>query len=76
MKYILILVLLMTAHCHAGWFSHDDDQRWQEYQQQLAAERQASGGWEIIAGLLAVGGVILFTVGTALGSKTKRDGKR
>lgn len=74
MKYI-ILVLLMVAQLHAGWFG-DDDQRIAEYQQQLAAERRAASGWETAAVVLAIGAVILFTVGTALGSKTRRDGKQ
>jgi hypothetical protein len=75
MKHIIILVLLMAAQCHAGWFDHDD-QRIQQYEQQLTAERHKSGGLGIAVIVLAIGGVVLFTVGTALGSKTKRDGKQ
>ena len=69
---ILILMLLMAAQANAGWFS-DDDQRYAQYEQQLASERQSSGDWQIIAGVFCIGGVVLFTIGTALGSKTKRD---
>lgn len=73
MKFIL-LMLLTAAQCHAGWFSHDDyKDRWQQSEQQLEHQRQVTGDWQIAAGALAVGAVILFTVGTALGSKIRRD---
>jgi Ca2+/H+ antiporter len=75
MKLILILVLLMAAQTHAGLFDNDE-QRIREYQQQLDQQRQSSGSWQVIAGILAIGGVILLTVGTALGSKTRRDGNK
>ena len=74
---IIILVLLMAAQAYAGWFNHDDyKDRWQQSEQQLVTERQSKGDWEIIAGVLAIGTVILFTVGTALGSKIRRDAKK
>jgi hypothetical protein len=73
---LIILVLLMAAQCHGGWFNDDDQQRMAQYEQTIQSERQSTGDWQIIAGVLAIGGVILFTMGTALGSKTRRDGKR
>ena len=77
MKFIL-LMLLTAAQCHAGWFSHNDDykDRWQQSEQQLEHQRQVTGDWQIAAGALAVGAVILFTVGTALGSKIRRDSRK
>jgi len=77
MKFILILVLLMAAQSHAGLFGNDEEQqRWLQYEQTIRSERQSTGSWQIIAGLLAIGAVVFFTVGTALGSKARRDGKR
>ena len=77
MKFILILVLLTAAQSHAGLFGNDEEQqRWLQYEQTIRSERQSTGGWQITCGVLAIGGVILFTIGTALGSKTRRDGKR
>jgi hypothetical protein len=75
MKYIiLILVLLMAAHAHAGWFHNSDDQqRIKQYEQQLTSERHATGGFAFAAGVLAIAAVVLLNVGTALGSKLRRD---
>lgn len=73
---IILFVLLMAAPSHAGLFDNGDDQRIREYQRQIHEERQSSGSWQVVAGLLAIGAVILFTVGTALGSKTRRDGNK
>ena len=77
MKFILILVLLTAAQSHAGLFGNDEEQqRWLQYEQTIRSERQSTSSWQITCGVLAIGGVILFTIGTALGSKTRRDGKR
>ena len=76
MKFILILMLLMAAHCHAGWFHDDYMDRWQQSEEQLEHQRQATGDWQIIAGVLAVGAVILFVVGTTLGSKIRRETRK
>ena len=69
-------MLLLAAQAHAGFFG-SDEQLMRQYQQIIESERQSTGDWQIIAGALCIGGVILFTIGTALGSKTRRDnGKR
>jgi len=70
MKYILILVLLMAAQAHAGLFDNGEQQR--QYEQQIQNERQNTGGWMVVAGILGVGGIILFGVGTAIGSACRR----
>jgi hypothetical protein len=63
----------MAAQSQASWFGSDEDQLVRRYEIQLESERQSTGGWEIIAGAFAIGAVVLFTVGCAFGSKTKRD---
>lgn len=74
--HILILSLLLTvAPMDAGWFSHNEEkQRRIEVEQQLDLQRKSTDDWQIVAGALVIGAIILFTVGTALGSKTRRDG--
>ena len=80
MKRTLVLIttviLLAVTPAPAGWFDDEEKQRLAEAQQQLDQERQRSGGLEIIVGVLALGAVTLLIIGTALGSKTRRDGQR
>jgi hypothetical protein len=73
--FTLVVALLMGAQAHAGLFDNDE-QRIREYEQQLDSQRQSTGDWQVVAGILAIGAVVLFTVGTALGSKTRRNGTK
>jgi hypothetical protein len=75
MKYILIILLLLAAHSHAGLFDNDKEQI-RQYQQQLNNERQSTGGWQAIAAVLAVGGITLFGIGTAIGSQARKEVKK
>lgn len=75
MKLILILTLLMAAQAHAGFFDREDERQMREYQRLLERERHTSGGWQIIAGVVGLGAIILFGVGTAIGSKTRKEVK-
>jgi len=76
MKRIILLVLLMAAQAHAGFFNRQEDDRViREYQQQLERERHTTGGWEITAGVFGLGAMVLFGVGTAIGSKTRTGGE-
>ncbi len=76
MKRITLLVLLLAAQAHAGLFNRQEDDRWiREYQQQLEHERHSSGGWQVIAGIFGLGAIILFGLGTAIGSKTRKEVK-
>ena len=74
MKLFLILFacLLFAMQTDAAWFEDPDQQRIEQLQVDLDAQRQATGGWQIATGLLAIGMVIVFTIGTALGSKARR----
>jgi hypothetical protein len=78
MKLILTILLLTLSplRSHAGWFdSKEQQQRIERQEQQLAEQRNATGTWQIVAGVCAIGAVILFTVGTAIGSTIRRHGK-
>lgn len=74
--HILILSLLLAiTPTSAGWFNNNEEkQRRIEVEKQLEFQRKTTDDWQSIAGVLVIGAVILFTVGTALGSKTRRDG--
>lgn len=76
MKRITLLVLLMAAQAHAGLFNRQEDDRViREYQQQLDRERHSTGGWQIVAGIVGLSAIVLFGVGTAIGSKTRKEVK-
>jgi len=78
MKHILILILVLLLNSgpvHA-LFGNEDRQRWIETEKKLNQQRESTGGWQIIAGLFAIGGITLLVVGTALGSRTRKDGTR
>jgi hypothetical protein len=75
----LILLLILAANAHGGWFDSGEKaerDRRIAAEQQLEQERRASGGLVIVASGLAIGCVILFTIGAALGSKTRRDANK
>jgi hypothetical protein len=73
---IVILLALSTLRAHAGWFdSKEQQQRIEQQEQQLADQRKSTGTWQIIAGVATIGAIILFTVGTAIGSTIRRHGK-
>ncbi|MEQ1858446.1 MAG: hypothetical protein ABMA13_00765 [Chthoniobacteraceae bacterium] len=71
-----MLALITTSH--AGWFDRKDDhkQEIQQLHQQLAVEQKQTGTWQIVAGSLAVFTFIAFTIGTILGSRTRRKHER
>ena len=74
MKLFLILFacLLLAVQADAAWFDDPEQQRIKQLQIDLDEQRQATGGWQIASGLLAIGMVVVFTIGTALGSKARR----
>ena len=78
MKKLIIItciVLSTTASVHAGWFDKEEQKRFQEVQKQLDAQRKSTGSWQVVAGLFAISSVLLFTIGTAIGSRVRRHEK-
>ena len=79
-RFIIITsaaLLMLAADANAGIFDNGEKERRIQVEQQLQQERGATGGWIIVAGVLGIGAVVLFTIGCALGSKILRDhGKR
>ena len=79
MKYLIILILLFgSPAAHASWFSWHTDSN-PEYREkvtalesELSAQRSTSSHWQIATGTLGVGCVLLFVIGTALGSETRQ----
>jgi 4-alpha-glucanotransferase len=73
---ISIALSLITSTTHAGWWSNDNEEKQRRIQieQQLNQQRKETGGWQIVAGTLAVFTGIAFTVGTILGSRARRKG--
>jgi hypothetical protein len=71
--FTILLALVMGGSSFAGWFDNKDQQRLQQTEQQLEQQREITGGWQIIAGALAIGAVVLFVVGTAIGSKARKE---
>lgn len=75
MKQIIIisLVLLTTIAAHAGWFSHEDyKEPWQQAESKLEKQRQVTGQWQIVCGVLGTTCVALLVVGAAIGAKARR----
>ena len=79
MKHHLTLIFITLASCatlNAGWFTSRDDGteiRIRIYEQSAEQAKRETGVWQIIAVVSVIGGVLVFFVGTALGSKTKKD---
>ena len=83
MKHVILitnLLLLFSLNTHAGWFFDDPPpDLGPEYRAKIISledrisEQHASNTrWEIATGTLAVGCVLLFVIGTALGAKTRQ----
>lgn len=81
--FILLSVLSFVATARAGWFFDDPPQPpdlGPEYrakivrlEEQMSEQLQTADRWKIASGSLAVGAVLLFVIGTALGAKTRQS---
>ena len=72
---LAIVLALNNTTTHAGWFGENEEkQRRIQVEQQLNQQRKETDGWQIVAGTFAVFAGIAFTVGTILGSRTRRKG--
>ena len=75
-KITLVAVMLITS-AHAGWWSDSEDkERIKQIETDLNEQRSKTGSWEIIAGVLAVGCVLVFSIGAAMGSKARKEARR
>lgn len=83
MKHLILitnLLLLFSLNTHAGWFFDDPPpDLGPEYrakiirlEDRISEQHASTTRWEIAAGTLAVGCVLLFVIGTALGAKTRQ----
>jgi hypothetical protein len=75
-KNILIMLACLLssgASLNAGWFGSGEKERRIEAERQVQQQRKETGGWQIVTGVLAVGCVVLLTVGASIGSKIRRD---
>ena len=83
MKKLIItpLTLLTTsailAGCNGGGGSDPTaQQQLQQAQAQLMQQQASTGSWQLAAGVLAITCILLFIIGTILGSRTRRNAKR
>ena len=77
---ILTCIITMFNSCstaYAGWFSSGKDELAENKQKLSAVENQLTiqtknmGYWQIATGSLALAALLLFGIGTALGSQTR-----
>lgn len=78
MKRIIIALSVLTLFtgCPSTPEAPNLQQQLQHAQQQLIQQQSSAGNWQLVAGVLAVGCILLFVAGAMLGSKTRRNGKR
>jgi hypothetical protein len=86
MKHLILLtslLLLFTPNTQAGWFFDDPPPTppdlGPEYrakintlEDRISEQHTVTTRWEVATGTLAVGCVLLFVIGTALGAKTRQ----
>jgi hypothetical protein len=83
MKYILTLItllLLASPPAHAGWFSWGPEpdptteyrKKIVSLENQMSVQSRTMNQWQIAAGSLGIGCVLLLVIGTALGAKTRK----
>jgi hypothetical protein len=51
---------------------HDDHEEKQRLENKLKEQQQKTGEWMVVAGVLGIGGTVLFGVGCAIGSTARR----
>lgn len=80
MRVILILFMVLTSivdtsNANEGWFMSDNHQHEQELQQQLQQQQHTNSGLEVVILVLSVGCVVVLVLGTAIGSRGRKDAK-
>ncbi len=82
MKHLItiLLLLLAAAPLQAGWFFKDPPDLTPEYrakitalEEHLSEQHKTTDRWVVATGTLALGGVLLFVIGTALGANTRQN---
>lgn len=76
----IVVTLSSCSQAHAGWFSKDttkeelaeNKEKLSAVESQLDTQRKNTGDWQTVAFGLAIACVLLFTIGTAIGSKIRR----
>jgi hypothetical protein len=74
----LFTSLALLAGCFGGGGGSEptQQQQLQQAQQQLIQQQTSTGNWQLAAGILAVGCILLFFIGAMLGSRTRKNAKR
>lgn len=70
---ILVVLLLTAASTNGGWFDHEERQRRIQTEHQLQHQRQATGIWQFVSGILGTTCVVLLVVGAAIGAKARKE---
>ena len=70
---LILSALLMGVPTAKAWFGSSERERRIETEQRLVEEQKKTGGWEFLSFLLATGLGLVFIVGTAIGSKGRKD---
>ena len=78
MKRIIIALsaLMVCTGCPSTPEQPTPQQQLQQAQAQLVQQQTSTGNWQITAGVFAIGCIVLFVVGTAIGSRTRKNAKR
>ena len=79
----ILLLLFAVAPLHAGWFFKDPPPppdlgpeyraKITKLEEQISEQHATTYRWEVATGTLALGCVLLFVIGTALGAKTRQN---
>ena len=69
-KIIILLCILALCGCR------DESTERVKLEQQLVQEQKKTVGWEILSFALATGLGLVFIVGTAIGSKGRKDANK
>ena len=72
----VLAALTLTSLAQADWFGGNrDHEQLSKVESELHTQRQSTGDWMITAGILGIGCCLLFGVGAAIGSMTRKAGK-
>lgn len=71
---LLFCLLVSCSKVQGGWFDKGNDEQKQkliQLESELQGQHKKIDQWELIAGTLGVACILLFVMGTAIGTRTR-----
>lgn len=71
---VVLACALLSTNAPAAWFGNEERERRIQAEEQVQEQQKEKARWQIVASGLAVGCVVLLTIGAAIGATVRRHG--